>query len=75
MKLVFWDGTGVCLFAKRLEAGEFRWPKLRTTQPSRTDSPLAHQEARFYRQRRRGKAAAETAFGWSETAIGGSAAV
>jgi len=29
VKLVFWDGTGVCLFAKRLEAGEFRWPKLR----------------------------------------------
>lgn len=28
VKLVFWDGTGVCLFAKRLEAGEFRWPKL-----------------------------------------------
>jgi transposase len=28
MKLVFWDGTGVCLFAKRLEDGEFRWPKI-----------------------------------------------
>ena len=28
MKLIFWDGTGVCLFAKRLEDGEFRWPKL-----------------------------------------------
>jgi transposase len=27
VKLVFWDGTGVCLFAKRLEDGEFRWPK------------------------------------------------
>jgi transposase len=26
MKLVFWDGTGVCLFAKRLEDGVFRWP-------------------------------------------------
>ena len=36
---------------------------------------VAHQEARFYRQRRRGKAAAETAFGSPETAIGGSAAV
>lgn len=29
VKLIFWDGTGVCLFAKRLEDGEFRWPKVR----------------------------------------------
>jgi transposase len=28
VKLVFWDGTGVCLFAKRLETGVFRWPSL-----------------------------------------------
>jgi transposase len=28
VKLVFWDGTGVVLVAKRLEDGEFRWPKL-----------------------------------------------
>ena len=28
IKLIFWDGTGVCLFAKRLEDGEFRWPKI-----------------------------------------------
>ncbi len=27
VKLVFWDGTGVVLVAKRLEDGEFRWPK------------------------------------------------
>jgi transposase len=28
IKLIFWDGTGVCLFAKRLEDGKFRWPKI-----------------------------------------------
>jgi transposase len=28
VKLVFWDGTGVCLFAKRLEEGAFHWPKI-----------------------------------------------
>jgi transposase len=26
VKLVFWDGTGLCLFSKRLEDGVFRWP-------------------------------------------------
>ena len=28
VKLIFWDGTGVCLFAKRLEDGKFRWPSI-----------------------------------------------
>ena len=28
IKLIFWDGTSVCLYAKRLEDGEFRWPKV-----------------------------------------------
>jgi transposase len=28
IKLIFWDGTGLCLFAKRLEEGVFRWPKI-----------------------------------------------
>ena len=28
IKLVFWDGTGLRLFAKRLEDGIFRWPKI-----------------------------------------------
>jgi transposase len=28
VKLIFWDGTGLCLFAKRLENGGFCWPRM-----------------------------------------------
>ncbi|SFN97694.1 transposase [Bradyrhizobium sp. Rc3b] len=28
IKLIFWDGTGLCLFTKRLEESVFRWPKI-----------------------------------------------
>jgi transposase len=26
IKIVFWDGTGLCLFTKRLDQGHFPWP-------------------------------------------------
>lgn len=26
IKILFWDGTGLCLFTKRLEQGHFTWP-------------------------------------------------
>jgi transposase len=29
VKLIFWDGTGIVLVAKRLEDGKFRWPAIR----------------------------------------------
>ena len=28
VKLVWWDGTGICLLTKRLEGGQFRWPPI-----------------------------------------------
>jgi transposase len=27
VKVLFWDGQGLCLFAKRLERGRFVWPQ------------------------------------------------
>ena len=26
VQLVWWDGTGLCLMAKKLESGGFKWP-------------------------------------------------
>jgi len=34
VKIVYWDGTGLCLFTKRLEQGVFQWP--RNAEPSGT---------------------------------------
>lgn len=28
IKLLWWDGDGLCLFAKRLENGKFVWPQV-----------------------------------------------
>jgi transposase len=30
IKLLWWDGDGMCLFAKRLEQGRFVWPQAST---------------------------------------------
>lgn len=34
IKILYWDGNGLCLFSKRLEQGRFAWPS--TTEPGGT---------------------------------------
>ena len=31
VKLLWWDGTGICLLSKRLEGAAFRWPPIEAT--------------------------------------------
>ncbi len=28
LKILFWDGNGLCLFTKRIDAGGFTWPRM-----------------------------------------------
>ena len=41
LKLLWWDGQGLCLFAKRLERGRFVWPMAATGTVSLTKAQLA----------------------------------
>ena len=41
LKLLWWDGQGLCLFAKRLEKGRFLWPMAVTGTVSLTKAQLA----------------------------------
>lgn len=41
IKLLWWDGQGLCLFAKRLEKGRFVWPISATGTVSMTTAQLA----------------------------------
>lgn len=41
VKLLWWDGQGMCLFAKRLEKGRFIWPQAESGSVSLTPAQLS----------------------------------
>jgi transposase len=41
IKLLWWDGDGLCLFAKRLERGRFLWPRAESGTVSLTRAQLS----------------------------------
>ncbi len=41
IKVLWWDGDGLCLFAKRLERGKFVWPRAEDGKVSLTPAQLS----------------------------------
>lgn len=41
IKMLWWDGDGLCLFAKRLERGRFIWPKVESGTVALTPAQLS----------------------------------
>ena len=54
VKLLFWDGTGVCLVIKRLEGAKFRWPAIQAGDRRITPSWIAGPALRASRGARLG---------------------
>jgi transposase len=41
LKVLWWDGQGLCLFAKRLERGRFLWPQAKDGSVALTPAQLS----------------------------------
>lgn len=41
VKVLFWDGQGMCMFAKRLERGRFVWPQAKDGAVTLTPAQLS----------------------------------
>jgi transposase len=39
LKILFWDGNGLCLFTKRIDRGRFVWPRMQDPGSTLTLSP------------------------------------
>ena len=39
LKILFWDGNGLCLFSKRLSRGSFVWPRMQQPDGTVTLTP------------------------------------
>lgn len=54
IKVLWWDGDGLCLFAKRLERGRFVWPQAESGTPAASDIPVVACQNRIWAWRRAG---------------------